>query len=171
MSIGIHFPPEMIERARKLFMDGLSPSKISKQISQEFNVVCRPSTIAHWSDKEGWLIKRVATYEKAYARVVVKKEDSVAKEIENQIEAYRLVQQKALDSLQGEHSLEFTNAMDASRAIDMGIQGERKIASGILGMQFIQDILQILLDEIKDEQVLNRVAIKLKKLAVDLTNK
>ena len=55
-------------------------------------------------------------------------------------------------------------AYDAAKALDIAIKGERTIMSGLVSLQFIQDVMNVLVDEISDSDVLGRVAIKLKAL-------
>ena len=58
----------------------------------------------------------------------------------------------------------FDRAFDAVKALDIGIQGERKVMEGMINLQFIQDVLNVLVEEIEDEQIINNVASKLKLL-------
>ena len=47
---------------------------------------------------------------------------------------------------------------------DRGIQGERKVMEGMINLQFIQDVLNVLVEEIDNEQIINNVASKLRLL-------
>ena len=58
----------------------------------------------------------------------------------------------------------FDKAFDAAKALDLGIKGERIVMEGMINLQFIQDVMGVLIDEIQDPDILNRVAIKLKAL-------
>ena len=49
----------------------------------------------------------------------------------------------------------------------MSIQGERKVMEGLLSMQFVQDVLNIILDEVTDPQVIDRVAVRLRSLVTE----
>ena len=60
--------------------------------------------------------------------------------------------------------LHFDRALDAARAIDIGAKGQREILSGMINLQFVQDVLAILVEEIPDQDVLNKIAVKLKTL-------
>ena len=46
----------------------------------------------------------------------------------------------------------------------MSIQGERKVMEGVLEMQFIQDVINVLIEEVSDPAVLDKVAIRLRTL-------
>ena len=58
----------------------------------------------------------------------------------------------------------FDRAIDAARIADMSIQGERKVMEGLLEMQFIQDVINVLIEEVSDPAVLDKVAIRLRTL-------
>ena len=46
----------------------------------------------------------------------------------------------------------------------MSIKGERQVIEGMINLQFVQNVLSVLVDEINDEEVLRRVASRLKSL-------
>ena len=48
--------------------------------------------------------------------------------------------------------------------MDMSIKGERQVISGMINLQFVQNVLSVLVEEITDEDTLKRVAGKLKGL-------
>ena len=52
----------------------------------------------------------------------------------------------------------------AVKAIDIGIKGQREVLSGMINLQFVQDVLSILIEEINDQDTLNKIAVKLKTL-------
>jgi len=58
----------------------------------------------------------------------------------------------------------FDRPFDAAKALDIGIKGERVVIEGMINLQFVQDIMGVLVDEINDSDVLQRIAFKLKAL-------
>ena len=46
----------------------------------------------------------------------------------------------------------------------MGIQGERRVLEGLINLQFVQEVMRVLVDEIDDADLLATVAVKLKLL-------
>ena len=58
----------------------------------------------------------------------------------------------------------FDKPFDAARALDLGIKGERAVMEGMINLQFIQDVMSVLLDEVTDQEMLGRIAVKLKTL-------
>ena len=68
---------------------------------------------------------------------------------------YEKIRHKAADDLEG---LEFHDAGVAARTIDMGIQGERETMKGLINIQFVQDILNVLVEEISDPDTIARIS-------------
>ena len=65
------------------------------------------------------------------------------------------------------HSLDhlvFDKAFDAAKVLDLSIKGERQVIDGMINLQFVQNVLSVLVDEINDEDVLRRIAGRLKSL-------
>ena len=48
--------------------------------------------------------------------------------------------------------------------MDIGIQGERKVMEGLINLQFVQDILSVLVEEVSDQEALKRISLRLKGL-------
>ena len=46
--------------------------------------------------------------------------------------------------------------------MDIGIQGERQVAEGLIKVQFIQDVVNILVEEIEDQDLMAKIVAKLK---------
>ena len=60
--------------------------------------------------------------------------------------------------------LQFDRAYDAAKVLDMSIQGERKVMEGMINLQFVQSVLNILVEEVSDQDTIQRIAGKLKSL-------
>ena len=78
-----------------------------------------------------------------------------------QLDSYTTVATKGYRELENLH---FDRAFDAVKAIDVGIKGQRDVISGLINLQFVQDVLGILVEEIGDQDVLSKIATKLKTL-------
>ena len=72
---------------------------------------------------------------------------------------YEAVRKKAAGELD---LLTFERAFDAVKAMDIGIQGERQVAEGLIKVQFIQDVVNILVEEIEDQDLMAKIVAKLK---------
>ena len=68
------------------------------------------------------------------------------------------------------NSLVFERAFDAVKALDIGIQGERQVAEGLINVQFIQDVVGSLVEEIDDPELIKKIAAKLKVLMASKDN-
>ena len=69
------------------------------------------------------------------------------------------IREKAYNEL---NNLNFTRALDAVKAADVGIQGERRVLEGLINLQFVQEVMRVLVDEIDDGELLAKIANKLK---------
>ena len=75
------------------------------------------------------------------------------------LNSYEVATKKAYKELD---ELHFDRAFDAIKAMDIGIKGQREVISGLINLQFVQDVLGVLVEEISDQNILNRIAMKLK---------
>ena len=55
-------------------------------------------------------------------------------------------------------------ALDAARAVDIGVKGQREVLQGMINLQFVQDVMNVLVEEIENQDTLQKIAIKLKTL-------
>ena len=60
--------------------------------------------------------------------------------------------------------LQFDRAFDAAKILDMSIQGERRVMEGMINLQFVQSVLNILVEEVSDADIIQRIAGRLKSL-------
>ena len=63
--------------------------------------------------------------------------------------------------------LQFDRAIDAVRAADLSIQGERQIMQGMMNLTFVQEVLAIILDEVSDQAIIDRIASRFRGLKSD----
>ena len=75
------------------------------------------------------------------------------------LDEYETLRQKAVNELS---TLTFDRASDAAKALDLGIRGERIVMEGLINLQFVQDVLNVLIEEIQDQDIIKKVAIRLK---------
>ena len=59
-------------------------------------------------------------------------------------------------------TLTFDRASDAAKALDLGIRGERIVMEGLINLQFVQDVLNVLIEEIPDQDIIKKIAVRLK---------
>jgi len=61
----------------------------------------------------------------------------------------------------GMQSLAYSGRIKTAKALDMGIQGERKVMDGLINLNFVQDIIGVLVDEIEDKDLLAKISLRL----------
>tara|TARA_R110002020_G_scaffold219321_4_gene427172 strand:+ start:4097 stop:4600 length:504 start_codon:yes stop_codon:yes gene_type:complete len=162
------FPKVIKERAFKLYLsDDYSAREIAQQISAEHRTVVNEQTIYAWVRQDDWKIKRAEVQTKAIEKVQESESSKLAKMQDEHQSLYKSIRDKAGSELQ---LLDFERAFDAVKALDIGIQGERQVVEGLINIQFIQDVVNILVDEIDDEELIKKIATKLKVLMASKEN-
>jgi len=162
------FPKAVKERAFKLYLtDDYSAREIAQQISAEHRTVVNEQTIYAWVRQDDWKTKKAETQAKAVEKVQENESTKLAKMQDEHQALYKSIRDKAGSELQ---ILDFERAFDAVKALDIGIQGERQVAEGLINIQFIQDVVNILVDEIEDVELIKRIATKLKVLMASKDN-
>ena len=162
------FSRQLRDRAFRLYLDDTySAREIAEQVSQEFREVVTTPTIYSWIRTLDWDTKKKETQAKAMEKMQENESTKLARMQEEHQDLYKTVRDKAGVEL---NSLTFDRAFDAVKALDVGIQGERQVAEGLINIQFIQDVVNILVDEIEDPDLVKRIAAKLKVLMASKDN-
>jgi hypothetical protein len=154
-------PDEVRLKAMELFMEGKSAPSISTQLYDLFNREVKPSTIYAWCRQYGWKDDKVEARTTAIEAVKESETQRYARIQQEHLEDYGRLRKKAATELDGHM---FDKPFEAARALDIGIKGERHVMEGMINLQFIQDIMSVLVEEITDSDTLQRIAIKLKTL-------
>ena len=152
-------PKAAKDRAFKLYLtDEFSAKEIADQVNAEQRVVMSEQTIYAWIRQDDWKEKKAETQAKAMEKMQDKQSFNIAKLTEEHFDLYGAIKNKAMTELQG---LEFERAFEAVKAAEVGLQGQRETAKGLVSLTFVQDLIQILVDEIEDPDTVNRIAVKL----------
>ena len=148
--------PEVRLEAMGLYVSGEHTAKeITEKLSDKFYVAVTISTIYSWSKKYNWDEKRLEIHSKASTAVMETESQRFARLQTEHLDLYEKIRHKDEDDLDG---LAFRDAGTAARTIDMGIQGERETMKGLINIQFVQDILNVLVEEIEDPVVIGRIS-------------
>lgn len=163
-------PSEVIERAHQLYLTGAKDSTIAHDIARELNFSCTASMVRNWASWRGWRAERLALKTKALDRLHERAISATEEQTTGHIDRYQKIQETAEQALENvpEDGVVVRNAKDlehAARALDLGIQGERRIQAGIFATQFVLDILAVLTEEVKDENTMRRIGVRLRQLA------
>lgn len=154
--------PESVKlEAMRLFVEG---DKTAKDIAAEVSkngVVVKPPTIYAWAKKERWGQQKDVARTDNQQKIAESEGARFARIQAEQLDSYTAVSNKAYREIS---ELHFDRALDAARAIDIGVKGQREVLKGMINLQFVQDVLSILVEEVSDQNSLNRIAVKLKTL-------
>ena len=155
------FPLAVKERALELYLQGYSPKDISETLRTEFDNEVTQSTVYAWGKEGQWDIKRKENYTTSIEKIQETEGQKLNRIQQEHFDTYESLRHKAAHELE---LLQFDRASDAAKALDLGIRGERQVMEGLITLQFVQSVLSVLVDEITDEEVLKRVALKLRNL-------
>jgi len=156
------FPPEIKERALGLYIKGdKSAREIVEMLWDDFTIEVKPSTIYLWAREGGWGVQQVEVRTDALIKIKETEGQRFARTQQEHLDTYESMRHKAGHEL--EH-LNFDKASDAAKALDMSMKGEREVIKGMINLQFVQNVLSVLVEEINDEDTLKRVAGRLKAL-------
>jgi len=154
-------PEEIRLKAMELFMTGKTVPSISIKLANEFDVEVKIPTIYAWAKQYRWKEDKIEARTAAVATIKETETQRYARIQEEHLNDYGRLRKKASSELDGHM---FDKPFDAAKALDIGIKGERIVMEGMINLQFVQDIMNVLIEEIKDTDVLQRVAFKLKAL-------
>jgi len=156
------FPEEVKLGAMELYLEGTRSAKnIAQMVSKQYDVDVTASTIYSWARALNWNETKTIAKVNAIAEVQEKESNRFARLQDEHLNTYENLRHKAEHELGG---LNFTRAFDAAKAMDIGIQGERKVMEGLINLQFVQDILGVLVEEVSDQDALKRISLRLKGL-------
>ena len=154
------FPESVKLEAMRLFIAGDKTAKeIAEIVSKDNDTEVKPVTIYAWAKKDRWGEQKDVARTNEQQKLVESEGQKFARLQQEQLSNYTEVAEKAQRELKG---LTFDRALDAVRAIDVGIRGQRDVLAGLINLQFVQDVLGILVEEIDDQDTLNKIAVKLK---------
>jgi hypothetical protein len=165
------FSAEQKERAKELYMKGVTPAKIANQISTEYSVSCAANTVHSWAKSGNWddLRKEVVVAAVQNIREIAVEDEQAL--LTKEIAGYQQVidaAQASIASLEGKPipikgGRDF---VDVAKGLDIGVRGKQAIQSGALSVQFLTDVMTIILDVVTDEAMVRDISVRLKQLAL-----
>ena len=154
-----HIPEEIKLKAMRMYLKG---DQSAKQIAEELSVngvIVSPPTIYAWAKKEHWGDQKAVAIADQQQKIAETEGQRYARMQTEQLDNYSQIAGQASEDLKG---LQFDRALDAARAADIGIKGQRDVLQGMINLEFVQDIISVLIEEISDQETLQRIGIKLK---------
>ena len=148
--------PEVRLEAMGLYVSGdHSAKEITEKLSDKFDVAVTVSTIYSWSKKFNWDEKRLELQTQGTTAVMESESQRFARLQTEHLDLYEKIRHRAEDDF---GILHFDDAGAAARTIDMSVQGERETMKGLINIQFVQDILNVLVEEIDDPALIGRIS-------------
>ena len=154
-------PEEIKLKAMELFMTGQTVPSIAADLANEFDIEVKIPTIYAWAKQYKWKEDKIEARTAAVDTIKETETQRYARIQEEHLNDYGRLRKKASLELDGHL---FDRPFDAAKALDIGIKGERVVIEGMINLQFVQDIMGVLVEEISDSEVLQRIAFKLKAL-------
>ena len=148
-------------RAMKLWIEGLSGPKIVEHINTEFALDVKIPTLYTWAKQHNWQEQKNLARTGAMEQIRESEGQRFVRVQTEHLTEYEGMRHKAEAAL---GVLQFDRAFDAAKALDIGIKGERTVMEGMINLQFIQDVMNVLVEEVSDAAALKRIAFKLKTL-------
>lgn len=156
------FGLEVKSRALELYLPGnKSAREIVDILKEEFEIDIKATTIYLWAKQHEWNTEKQEIHIEAFQQVKESSGQRFSRVQQEHLQEYEQLRQKAAGELS---HLSFDKAFDAAKALDLGIKGERVVMEGMINLQFVQNVLNVLVEEISDEALLRKVAFRLRAL-------
>lgn len=159
------FSEEMKEMARSMYISGKEIKEILREIRLKTQRPIKTETIMGWAQRGNWTELRDEARQRALAKVIDEISSEKAGLTTAQINAYRKMWARGLSEIEAQTIF---GGLDAAKMVDLGIKGERQIQMGVISVNFVNKLMQILLEEIADETILRKVGLRLKSLAGEM---
>ena len=144
--------------AKTYIHDDVIIPKIKENILDKFDVDVPEDTLYQWSKEQGWKELKSKAIARSRDKMVELEANHRRLDSEVHLDQYKKITTKASDALD---ILQFDRASDAAKAVDMAIKGERLILEGLIARKFIQGIVSIIMDEVSDKEVRQRLGVRL----------
>ena len=155
------YDQEIKMKAMQLWVQGKSGPKIVEQINNEFTADVKIPTLYTWAKQYNWNEQKNIARTEAMVQIQESEGQRFVRVQAEHLTEYEVLRHKANDAL---GVLQFDKAFDAAKVLDMSIQGERKVMEGMINLQFVQSVLNILVEEVADQATIQKIAGRLKSL-------
>ena len=160
------FKKEIRDRVVELFLETGHIPTVHQTILAEFPNDETPAeiTIRKWIEKDKLTEVQKNLHTDSIVRSRTNEIDKLVRRREEHTGDYRKLIEKAGETLWGPNKKEFQTAAEAARALDVAIQGERKISTEQLNILFVEDVFAAIFAVIKDEHVLMELGNEFRKI-------
>ena len=173
MARGKRVPLKAKEDIKRKYLSGVDVDTIVRETNREWGINVSRGTVYKWSADEKGTKEEGLQLAKEMVKVSAWKPPVEKTDVERQRDLYKKLANKTSKFIgleDDEEPLIFDKTIDAVKALDIGIQGERKIQSGVVSLELVARLYQVLAEEIIDDVVLNRIATKFKIIAADIAS-
>lgn len=157
-------PANVKDKAKRLFIvDGMNSLEISRRIMAEDSYSVAPETVTAWVAAEEWDKHRAEAELRAMEKMKDIREDRILQTTEKQKRIYGQLIEKAasyLDLDDPDHMIAWDEPEKAVKALDLAMKGEREVEKGIINIAFARTLLTIMQEEIEDQDIKQRIAIR-----------
>lgn len=161
-------PKKIKKTAYQLYMQGTPITEIYKKLIKEYpDEKFVRSTVYSWPRVHRWDEDKSEVRIKAKEQIIESEGQRIARLQKEHLDEYEEIRRKAKSELSG---LEFNSGEGAAKTLDMGIQGQRKVMEGMINLSFVQEILGVLVEEIKDKELLGKISLRLKGIVQENEN-
>lgn len=153
--------------AKMLYLQGRLFTDIAKEVSARTGRRCTSVVVARWMQKNEWDLEKIALAKRVGTRINGVVEDVIVRRVEKQKEIYEALTDEGERYLD-EKRIVPDRMSEVIGMIDTGIKGERTISSGLVSMKLIAEIVAIISEEVKDDEIRRRIAYRLQRASADV---
>jgi hypothetical protein len=162
-------PREIRDSARKLYFDDYPFTEMAEILSEQYNEDVKVTTLRRWSKEENWKPTKEEAKMKALANISEEKQQLISSDLEQASGMYHRLAVKSAEylGLEGDAPILFDKPIDAVRAMDTGLAGERRLHEGVISAKFVTALYEAVMEHVSDDDTLRRIGISFQKIAAD----
>lgn len=166
------FTDEIKNRALTLWLEGIKLNAIPPFLLKEYNVKVSTPSIYNWKRDGNWGEIKDSVDAKAIQKIQENSIEQISDATTRQLKYLQKLTDKsgAFLNLGNDLPTDFGDARTAVNALDVGIKGEREVEAGLISQAFVVAVISVLTEEIDDENLLRRLAIRLKNVVAETSN-
>jgi len=151
------------QKALELYLKDYTYSEIAKNLTESFGRIVSVQDISYWVRSGKWADRKNTMLTEVNENTVKIISDDLLARSKEQLGAYRDMVAMGLEAIT-DKTVTVDKVGEAVELIDRGIRGERQINSGLVAFKYIEHVVQIISEEVKDEEVLKRIASRLRRI-------
>jgi hypothetical protein len=152
------YDDSMREKARLLFMQGVSNKEIKEELQIGSNV-----TILKWIKEGDWKTQRRQMHDQEVQGVLRREIDQMMLDNQNALAGLKVIGDTALDAIASRNVMPEKFGETAKTYIDAE-KFKKEVRSQLLSIQFVHAVANILQEEIDDAETLNRIGRRIRLL-------